>query len=209
MHWLGAFARSVCIAAFLLAALTASATALPFRLALDDLVGPISFPQLRVEFDFGQSFSHIESLALEITAATTPVEWDDCGLFIRPRPCEHQSFQNGVFAVLNDYPGVILAAVGNGSFTVLPSTQMGLFERRFLPFTFDFLRTGAGSFQIHWNHPVFLPDQDIRNFVPQTGTIYAAALVIDAIPIPEPSTITSLAAALLALGAARRSVRPR
>ncbi len=184
------------------AAAETPALALPFRAPISQLVGPIAFPQHRVEFDFGQEFSHIESVALEITAATNPTEWDDCGLFIRPRPCEHQTFQTGFLAILNDAAQIalLLTTIGTSAFSETPTTQQGEFSNPIFPFDFNFLRSGQGSFDIHWNNPVFFPDQDIRNFVPSSGTIFDAYIVFDAIPVPEPSTLLLLGCGLALLG---------
>src|SRR5262245_61611678 len=84
------------IAAFAVA--EAPGFAMTFRAPVPQLVGPITFPQLRVEFDFGQEFSHIESVALELVASATATEYEYCGTVSTPQPCERRSVQGGILA---------------------------------------------------------------------------------------------------------------
>lgn len=184
--------------------------ALPFRAAIPQLVGPIAFPQLRVPFDFGQEFTHVESVSLEIVAATTPFEYDYCGTTFYPQPCVHRMNQEGFLAILDDpRPGAAfyLTEVGLGAFTETPSLQSGTFFSCCRN-DFSFLRPGTGSFEIHWNATGFFPEDLINITAFPTGTIYEAYIVFDATPIPEPSTALLAAFGLALLARAKWRRRP-
>lgn len=174
------------------------AVALPFRAPISQLVGTIALPKIQVPFDFGQEFSHVESVALELLVSVTPFEFDRCGSVFEPQPCVHEISRGGILVGLDDdpYPGLIFTAVGDGTITELPSLQVGRFESRFATFNFDTFRDGKGLLDVYWNAPVVLPEDLILNVVSPTGTIFEAYIVFDAVPIPEPSTALLLASGL-------------
>ena len=169
-------------------------------------MGTIALPEIQVPFDFGQEFSHVESVALELFVSATPVEFDRCGSVFEPQPCVHEVTQGGMLAILNDDTslGVIYTVVGQGALSETPLLHSGMFDAPFVAFDLDFLRSGKGSLDVHWNAPIFLPEDLILNVVSPTGTIFEAFIVFDAVPIPEPSTAFLLASGLAVIAQRRR-----
>lgn len=206
-HW---HRRAALAALAMITAAAMPAAAIPFRAAIAQLVGPMELPQLRVGFDFGQEFSQIESVSLELVASVTAFEYDYCGTVFSPQACEHRTVQSSVFAILNDdpFPFFFLTGVGENGFTETPSLQRGTFHGpRFTTLPSDpfaFLGSGKGSFEIHWNSLGFFPEDIVVNAVRSTGTIFEAYIVFDATPIPEPSTSVLTALGLVLLASTRR-----
>ena len=66
----------------------------------------------------------------------------------------------------------------------------------------DLLRDGVGEVVLFWDSFGTTANRIIENFVPPSGTIDSAQIVIDAIPVPEPGT-----GMLLMLGLVMASIR--
>lgn len=204
-----------CIA--LVALLTLSpgtALGLSFSVPLPDLVGSVGYPAaIETSFDFGQQFSSIENVWIEVEAQVSALQLDICGTVFNPQPCAHQIFLLGFFAQLHTegFPQFSTIPSGGLSFGDLrdlegSGTDSAPFNDQFVNSDFQFLLDGKGSLTLFWNDVSGDPDLIIRNVIPPSGEILNARLIIEATPVPEPSTALLVTAGLVALTVARRAL---
>jgi len=170
-----------------------SASAARFETSLDELIGPVGFPfgdAVFVDFDFEQTFASVEGLQLQITASVTAEEFDLCETPDR-QSCQHKTQLLGFIGNINteDRPlnrFVFTRGLSVGDFTDLQGTGTDV-EDFISTVGFDFLLDGEGTLQLGWNQRA-VPDGFLFDHIDPTGTIQDARLIIDAVPIPEPST---------------------
>jgi len=198
-----------------------------FHAPLPDLVGPIDFatglPSAPTAFDFGQEFSEIESVSIEIEAHLVAAQYDFCGLLGNPQPCVHVINIRGVIIEIDREDGPDSGAlVTPVSISADPGTVevtgtgisafTGLLEP--IPFGWDILLDGQGSLTMSANSVVVPASAIIENFQQASGEILGARLVIEATAIPEPSTALLLMGGMALLsvtgsGARRSAAEPR
>ncbi len=191
-----------------------AAGAVTFSTPLTDLVGPVDFfPSTggrEAQFDFEQQFAEIQNVWIEVDAMVRARSFDVCGLAFDPQPCVRVIQLLGFAATMDkeDSPNLglvfsdglsfsddIHALEGSGlSIAIFNNTLVG----------WDFLLDGEGSLTLFWNRLLGNPDRIIQNVIEPSGEIFGARLIVEAVPIPEPSTCLLLAAGLLALGVSRR-----
>lgn len=196
---------------FALFSLPGTAVGASFSVPLPGLVGEIDFPRSsgkEVSFDFGQQFSHIESVWIEIEAHVFASEFDFCGTLFEPAPCVHEAELLGLWAQLDNGVDVLagfafsdgLSFYDGSSPLEGTGTDVALFHLFNPILGWDFLLGGNGDFNLFWNTSFGDPDRIILNRVEPTGEIFSARLIIEGTPVPEPSTALLLTAALLTLG---------
>ncbi len=179
-----------------------------FQSDLPDLLGPNQFQGLMSQpaaYDFGQEFSAVEEVFIEVEATTTPTEYDECGTATEPQPCEHVVEWTGF--------GASLDLLESGQLIITESTLTGFNARdphtataRFrirdehdLSFMFD----GTGEILFGWNYPIGDPDLIVTNVVQPTALLTRAQLIVEGSPVPEPSAIPCAATAVLVLARLR------
>lgn len=194
--------------------LPAAASALPFVVELLDLQGVIEertdpraddFRRL-ASFDFGQQFESIESVAIEIDATVHAHERDLCDYFPFPESCIHVFHQPG-FSVFMDAEGMgtgfVLAGVEIGDFHAPVVTGTGRSTLLHPNTPLDFLLDGKGQLSVYWNSPAFF-DKVVIVYQYPFGEITGARLILEATPIPEPTTSALIASGILWLAAKHR-----
>lgn len=203
------------LAASAIFCLPSAALGMTFSVPLEALVGPIDFPASSggrtAHFDFGQQFSEIESVSIELEARVRAQEYDVCASPFDPQSCVHEIHLLGFWAIMddqeNEVPGTIFTHPGL-SFPVVGidgREAYGTDIRRFSnPLVgWDFLLDGESNLTLYWNRELGDPDRFIRNVVEPTGEILSARLVINGAAIPEPSTACLVALGLLVLSRPR------
>lgn len=187
----------------------ATALGASFTVPLPDLVGEVGYPAaIEASFDFGQQFSEIENVWIEVEARVFAGQFDVCGTFFDPQPCVHEVLLLGFVARLDkeDTPAfgtVSSEGLSFGDFRALEGygIDSAAFGKRL---GFDFLRDGKGSVTLFWNDALGNPDRIIQDVILPSGEIYNARLIIEGSPIPEPSTGFLVATGLLLLAVPRR-----
>ena len=114
--------RTIALAILLLVALAYSpslaAGGTIYSIPLPDLVGPDFLPfqgGREATFDFGQQFSEIERVSIEIEAHVYSREFDTCGTIFDPQPCTHVVQPVGFFSIMDDEDSPILGTIFSGS----------------------------------------------------------------------------------------------
>ena len=167
-----------------------------------ELVGPFSdeIPRL-FEFDFGIEFKEITGVRLQIEATATPAEWDYCGTIFEPiDPCEHRVVPLSLFAFLDNESGPpkILISTPLGPFPP-PGNPAAVEVGSFPASEFSQLLDGSGLIDPRSNRLVGSPDDITGNFVFPTYLIVEASILLEATPVPEPTSDALTCAALLSL----------
>ena len=80
------------------------------------------------------------------------------------------------------------------------------FNDELVPTGFDYLLDGEGQVNLGWNAIFALPETIIMNVTNPSAEIFSARLIIEATPIPEPSTALLVATGLLMLSKRRYGV---
>jgi hypothetical protein len=188
-----------------------------FSVPLEDLIGPVDFiPSTggrEAHFDFGQEFASIQDVWIEVEATVRAREFDVCGTVFDPQPCVHEvqllgflanidkedsPSLGGVFSDGLSYSDDLHALEGSG-------TSMARFNNTVVGW--DFLLDGQGSLTLFWNSALGNPDRIILNVVEPSGEILHARLIVEASPVPEPSTLLLVAAGFAALAGLKRRRR--
>ena len=187
-----------------------------FSVPLPDLVGVVdflpSFGGREASFDFGQQFSEIQNVWIEVEAQVFAQEWDRCGTIFDPQPCVHEFQLLGFLSIMDDEDSPTIGFVFSdglsfGDFGAPEGSGVDV-----VPFNnplvgWDFLLDGEGSLTLFWNTAFHFPDDIILNRIDPSGEIFNARLIVEGTPIPEPSTFLLLAAGLLVLTGTRRRLR--
>ena len=176
-----------------------------YSLPLPELVGPApeySGLPIEADFDFEREFEHVEQVLLLLEGHATPFSFEACGLMDDPQPCEFHSDYMGFIAFLFGPPLGGTWAVIDG-FEDAPSLRVGVIDRPISSLSFDHLRDGRGTISLSWNGIGFIPELIVKNFVPPTGTISDAFLIIEAVPVPEPAPQLTAAVSLAVLALLR------
>jgi hypothetical protein len=201
-------ALSVC--ALLLAA---PASATPFVLELSSLLGPVEgvtreFSRI-ADFDFGQPFASIASVVLDLDASVEAMQVDLCGFTYDPQPCQREVFLLGFLATMSIEDSPVLGIVFtrpalrfSDDIRALSAsgTASSPFQSRI---GWDFLLDGRGSMTLNWNDVLFF-DTIFGEKIEPRGNIYGARLIVDAVPVPEPSSASLVLAPIVLLAIARR-----
>lgn len=196
--------------------LPGTALGVSFSVPLPDLVGAVDFlPSTggrEASFDFGQQFSSIENVWIEVEAHVFAREFDVCGTIFNPQPCVHEVQLLGFFAQLDTegfprFSTIPSGGLSFGDFRDLEGsgTDSAPFNDQFVSSDFQFLLDGEGSLTLGWNSALGNPDRIIQNVIEPSGEIFNARLIIEATPIPEPSAALLVACGLLVLAVARRA----
>ena len=186
-----------------------------FSLPIPGLVGEIDFPRgqgKEVGFDFGQQFSEITSVSIEISAHVFALEFDVCGTLFEPAPCVHKAQLLGLRAQLDDGLDVLAGfawsdglSFYDGSSTLEGvGTDVGSFFLFNPSLGWDFLLSGKGDISLFWDSTFGNPDRIIIIVTEPSGEIFSARLIIEATPVPEPSTALLQAVALLTVAGIRQ-----
>jgi hypothetical protein len=188
-----------------------------FSVPLPDLVGVVDFiPSTGGEeatFDFGQQFSEIQNVWIEVEAQVFAQEYDVCGTLLDPQSCVHQVHLLGFFARMDKEDSPALGTVWSDGLSFSdgssPFEGYGVDVARFNnPLVgWDFLLDGEGSLTLYWNRELGNPDRIIINVIEPSGEIFDARLIIEGTPIPEPATVLLHAASLLVLTGLKRWLR--
>lgn len=197
---------------FLLSTIPAGSAALSFSVELPDLVGPFPSgyePGPVASFDFEQEFLAIQGAWLEVEARVTALQFERCGTLSNPQPCVRVVRLIGFFSLMDKEgspnPGFVfsdgLVFWDDPSALEASGTDTVPFKNPLVGW--DFLLDGRGSLTLFWNDIYFIDDIIIDVSEPG-GEIFAARLILDATPVPEPSTGTLVLLALALLAAARR-----
>lgn len=193
--------------------LPTAALAASFSAPLPDLVGTVDFPTSEAKeaaFDFGQQFSEIESVSIEIGAHVFAREFDYCGTGSNPQPCVHEVQLLGFFASMDteDSPSHGLVFTEELSFSddfnALEGSGTDVEPFRNSQVGWDFLLDGEGSLRFAWNGTFWLPGVIIENLTEPSGEIFSARLILEGTAVPEPSTALLIAAGLAVLARGRR-----
>lgn len=207
--------RAVFLVATALIVLPGFAQGESFSVPLPELVGVIDFLPATAgrtaSFDFGQHFSAIEIVQIEIEAHVFAREFDVCGTAFNPQPCVHKIQLLGLFARLDTEGHPVFSGQGSGglsfgAFGDLESSGVDTasFGDQFIHSGFNNLFDGQGSLILFWNTALGNPDRMIRNLIEPSGEILSARLIVTGTPIPEPSTATLVGLGLLVLATIRR-----
>lgn len=192
----------------------AAALGATFSTPIPDLIGAADstffIEGKEASFDFGQQFSHIENVWIEVEARVFAQQFDVCGTIFDPQPCVHEIQLLGFFAHLDEEefprPGTVSSRGLSFSDDFRALEGHGTDSAVFLPFgDWDFLLDGEGSLILFWNNTSGDPDRIIQNFVAPSGEIINARLIVEGTPIPEPSTALLVAAGLLLVIATHRN----
>ena len=194
----------------LLALLPSTALGVSFSVPLPDLVGSVGYPAaIEANFDFGQQFSQIENVWIEIEAKVFAGQFDVCGTVSNPQPCVHEVILLGFFARLDKEDTPALGTVFSEGLSYSDDrhalegsgVDTGAFNARL---GFDFLLDGRGSLTLFWNDISGDPDRIIENVILPSGEIFNARLAVEGSPVPEPSTALLFASGLVLLRTVRR-----
>jgi len=197
----------------LLSFLPGTALGVSFSAPLPELVGVVDFTLTtgtEASFDFGQRFSSIENVWIEVEAHVFAHEFDVCGTVIDPQPCEHVIQLLGFFSLMDIEDSPILGFVFSGGLSfsddleVLEASGTAISEFTNTSVGWDFLLDGQGSLTLFWNGTLGDPDRIILNVIEPSGEIFNARVIVEGTPIPEPSTFLMLAAGLVVIAKARR-----
>ena len=171
-----------------------------FSVPLPEFVGTVSFSPLELRtahFDFGQRFSSIEGLAIEVESRATAHVYQTCFTSREPA-CGERVVQLPIFrAVLQEE--VVLSLFWTDPFTTgddpgvleAEGTVLAPFhEVAFSPPSgFHFLLDGRGSLYLSARYsPPTVGGMFIRDLTVPSAEVLSARLILDATPIPEPAT---------------------
>lgn len=183
-----------------------TAIGLSFSAPLTALVGVVDFSTSNgknVSFDFGQRFSAIQSVSIEIEAQVFAREFNVCGTTFNPQPCVHTVQLRGFLAIMDENspePGFVWSdGLSFGEFDALEGSGVDVAHFNNPLVGWDFLLSGSGSLTLFWNRALGNPDRFIQNVIEPSGEIFGARLIVEGTPIPEPSTTLLLATGLLTL----------
>ena len=191
----------------------ASTSAGTFSTALPELVGPADFPisfGKEASFDLEQRFRAIENVWIEIEAQVFAQEFDFCGTVFDPQPCVYVVNLLGFFALMDteNSPSFGLVFSDALSFSEDPGApEASGIDRQ--PFSnrsvgWDFLLDGKGMLTLAWNGTLGFPEDLIQNYQDPSGQIFAARIIVDGQPVPEPSTALTFLVGLVMLSAGTR-----
>ena len=192
--------------------LPSTGASMTFSTPIPGLIGDVDFARSErasADFDFGQAFQSIQSISIEIEAQVFAREFESCGTPSNPIPCTPQTELLGFYAHVDDGNEPLRLGFSrglsffNGSATEGYGIDSASFTEFGVPSGWDFLLQGSGRIHLFWNSFFGNPDLIVRNNIEPSGEIFSARLVIDATPIPEPST-----GLLLGLGLAMLARRP-
>ena len=196
--------------------LRSAASAATFSTPLPDLVGVIDFTPSsggrEASFDFGQQFSEIQNVWIEVEAQVFAREFDVCGTAFDPQPCTHVVQLLGFFVRIDEQesaaPGTIFTGLSySDDIEALEGSGIdtAIFSNRLIGW--DFLLDGESSLTLFWNPLLGNPDRIIQNVIEPSGEIFDARLIIEGTPVPEPSTALLVAAGLLGFSSVSRRRR--
>ena len=152
------------------------------EIPLEELLGPFpgSSPccAVTVDFDFGERFSEVNAVWLEVEATVTPETFMSCGTIFDPLPCTEVTRWIGFFAVM-DAPEIIYTVLEGYSDVVHRDVNIFGPEHH----SVAFLKQGRGSLVFWWNRIHGFPENVIRDRVAPTAEITDAWLIIDAVPL--------------------------
>lgn len=167
-----------------------------FSISLDELIGPIPFAtgsSQRVDFDFGQPFTSIDGVSLEVQAEVTAQQFDVCGFVFDPQPCVREVHLLGFFGLIDkegsSIPGVIISEridVGDDRFALSAEGGGRAAFRGGESTGWDFLLDGSGTLEVAWNEVLGNPDRLIENPVEPAGVITDARLIIEGVRAADP-----------------------
>lgn len=196
---------------FALFSLPGTAVGASFSVPLPGLVGVVDFSTLEgkaASFNFGQQFSEITNVSIEIEAQVFAREFDVCGTTFDPQPCVHEIELLGFFSFMDENspePGFVWSdGLSFGDFRALEGSGVDVAAFNNTLVGWDFLHDGEGSLTLFWNVALGDPDRIITNVIEPSGEIFSARLIIEGTPIPEPSTALLFAAALLTVAGIRQ-----
>lgn len=205
---------------FTLSVIPAGSPAMTFAVDLPDLVGP--FPSRyeagpEASFDFGQGFIAVHGAWIEVEAHVTAEQFDVCGTFFDPQPCVHVVQLLGFYSRMDKegspIPGTVFSdgLTFSDDFRALEASGTATAPFNNPLVGWDFLLDGQGSLTVFWNDLLGDPDRIIMNVVEPTGEILGARLILDATPVPEPSTGTLILLGITMVASLRRlrTIRPR
>jgi hypothetical protein len=187
-----------------------------FSAPLPDLVGVVDFTLTtgkEASFDFGQPFSSIQNVWIEVEAQVFAHEFDVCGTVFDPQPCEHVIQLLGFVSLMDIEDSPVLGIVFSGGLSfsddleVLEASGTAISEFTNTSVGWDFLLDGQGSLTLFWNGTLGDPDRMILNVIEPSGEIFNARLIVEGTPVPEPSTFMMLAAGLAAMASGGRWLR--
>jgi hypothetical protein len=191
-------------------AATANTISVPLPGLLGHIPPPAALFSRSASFDLGFGFQRIDSVSLELEASVTAMQVVLCGFEGAPQPCELEYFLGSFIAFLDPEDptptGSVFTAIRFSEDRDIPDAS-GVAASPFQNsrIGWDFLLDGRGSLEIFWNRTILVGDPILGSEpVDEIGDITGARLIVDGIPVPEPSPMISLFTGLLVLAAAGR-----
>lgn len=188
-----------------------------FSAPLPDLIGVVDFDTSsgkQVGVDAGQQFSAIQNVWIEVEAHVFAQEFDVCGTVFDPQSCVHEVQLLGFLGSLDTEDHPVFSSQSSdglsfGPFDALDGygIDVARFSDEFIQSGFNYLLDGEGTLTLFWNRALGNPDRNITNVIDPSGEILNARLIIEGVPLPEPSIAQLFATALLVLAGLKRRER--